>query len=141
MPRSLEHCLAVLTSQHNLSNEEALDILQQVSDRAEEMRRAGIPEPERAAARALGDEAEAHAKLDRQAAVNRAVNRFKSPDEIRKELLASLLNAVPPISGPNRFGLGTLLAESRRDRQRASFMAAWQRESASIVERYRRGPE
>jgi hypothetical protein len=82
MARSFERCLQALTTTHGISEQEALDILQQVSDRADELRRGGTPDAEMAAAGKLADEFRAKATSNRIAAINSVLRRVSHADDL-----------------------------------------------------------
>jgi hypothetical protein len=101
MPRGLEQCLQALTAAHGLSEEQALDILQQVKDRADELRKTGTPDAEMAAAGKLADEFRAKATSNRIAAINSVLRRVALADEssAAEQRIAAVSANSPPLAG------------------------------------------
>ncbi len=82
---NLEHCLDTITRQSGVSRQEALDILEKVADRAEEMRRTGTPDAAVAAAGKLSEEFRAKAEQDRLDAIRNATARAEITARINQE--------------------------------------------------------
>jgi hypothetical protein len=119
MARSFEQCLQALTAAHGISEQEALDILQQVSDRADELRRGGTPDAEMAAAGRLADEFRAKAMSNRIAAINSVLRRVSRADDLAlAEQRLATISAAAPQEAPNHW-TGTNNIVTQRGRRRA----------------------
>ena len=78
-PGNFADCLGRIAARGAISANEALDVLQQVADRAEDMRRTGIADPNVAAARQLADHVRTRAK-------RRAVDAVRNA-KVRKDAI------------------------------------------------------
>jgi hypothetical protein len=84
-----------------IGREEALEFLQQVSDRGEEMRQAGEANPYMAAADKLADEWRERAMADRLGALQDVLGRAGPSDELAMaEQRLARASATPPVEFP-----------------------------------------
>lgn len=106
MARSTEECLARIAAAGKISTAQALDLLSDVADRAEEMRRTGVEDPIVTAAGELAGKVKEAARLDRIDALRNATKRNGIMDMIQAN--GGLANASDIIRsvlhGTNKFG-------------------------------------
>jgi hypothetical protein len=98
MARSFEQCVAAVMAAGKVGRAEALDMLQRVSDRGDEMRAAGVADPELAASREFVDADRAAAAAARIAAINSVADRIGVEQGLEQGLIAA--SAAPPTEFP-----------------------------------------